>query len=103
MPFLDFSRMPLEDFRPGIKSAVQFGEQLLLAVMTLEAGLKDPGHVHPFDQCGVILKGSFLLTIAEESRSLGPGEGYFIPAGIFHSWSVPSGPVTVVDVSPKVT
>jgi hypothetical protein len=34
---------------------------------------------------------------------LGPGEGSFIPAGIFHSWSVPSGPVTVVDVSPKVT
>jgi hypothetical protein len=31
MPFFDFAQMPLKDFRPGIKSSAQVGEQLILA------------------------------------------------------------------------
>ena len=61
--FFDFSQMPLKDFRPGIKSFARLGEQLILAVMTIESGMRDEGHAHPFDQCGIVLEGVFSLTI----------------------------------------
>jgi quercetin dioxygenase-like cupin family protein len=101
MPYFDFAHMALQDFRPGIKSAVPIGEQLILAVMTIEPGMRDEGHAHPFDQCGLVLEGVFSLTIGEETRSLGPGQGYFVPAGIPHGWSTEAGPVKIMDVSAK--
>jgi quercetin dioxygenase-like cupin family protein len=101
MPFFDFSQMPLKDFRPGIKSFAQVGEQLILAVMTIESGMRDEGHAHPFDQCGLVLEGVFSLTIDGETRTLGPGEGYFVPAGIPHGWSAEAGSVKIMDVSAK--
>jgi quercetin dioxygenase-like cupin family protein len=70
-----------------------------LAVMTIEAGLEDPGHSHPFDQCGWVLEGHFRLTIGEESQILGPGQGYFIPADTAHSWAVSDKTVRLVDVA----
>ncbi len=103
MPFLDFSVLDLKDFRPGIKSWAQIGEYLIMAVMTIDAGQEDPGHFHPFDQSGLVLEGNFYLTIGEEQQSLGPGQGYFIPAGIRHAWSVKAGPVKIVDISSKTT
>jgi quercetin dioxygenase-like cupin family protein len=103
MPFINFSSVDLEDFRPGIKSWVQTGEQLIMAVMTIEAGMEDAGHSHPFDQSGLVLEGNFTLFIGEDRKSLRPGQGYFIPAGIHHGWSVPDGgPVRVLDVSAKI-
>jgi len=101
MPFYDFAQMPLKDFRPGIKSSIQAGEQLVLAVMTIESGMRDDGHAHPFDQCGMVLEGVFSLTIGGEARSLGPGQGYFVPAGIPHGWSAEKGTVKIMDVSSK--
>jgi quercetin dioxygenase-like cupin family protein len=101
MPFFDFSQMPLQDFRPGIKSFAQVGEQLILAVMTVESWRRDEGHAHPFDQCGVVLEGAFSMTIGGETRILGPGQGYFVPAGIPHGWSAELGPVRILDVSAK--
>jgi quercetin dioxygenase-like cupin family protein len=98
---MNFSRLVLQDFRPGIKSYAHLGDQLIMAVMTLEGGLKDPGHTHPFDQCGLVLEGTFSLTIGDESQKLEPGQGYFIPAGNFHAWSVTKGPVKILDVSLK--
>ena len=77
MPFFDFAQMPLKDFRPGIKSFAQVGEQLILAVMTIESGMRDDGHAHPFDQCGMVLEGVFSLTIDGETRSPGTGAGLF--------------------------
>ena len=101
MPFFDFSLMSLQDFRPGIKSFAQVGKQLIQAVMTIESGMRDEGHAHPFDQCGLVLEGVFSLTIDGETRALGPGQGYFVPAGIPHGWSTEAGPVKIMDVSAK--
>jgi len=101
MSFLDFSKIDLKDFRPGIKSWAQIGEHLIMAVMTIETGTEDPGHSHAFDQSGMVLEGTFSLTIGDRRQSLTPGQGYFIPAGIHHAWSVPAGPVKILDVSSR--
>jgi quercetin dioxygenase-like cupin family protein len=101
MPFFDFSELKLQDFRPGIKSAVHLGEQMTLAVLAIDDGKVDEGHAHPFEQCGLVLEGAFSLTIAGEPRTLGPGQGYFVPAGVLHGWSTENGPVRVLDLSAK--
>jgi quercetin dioxygenase-like cupin family protein len=101
LPFFDFNHMELRDFRPGVKSAAHFGEQMTLAVMSIDEGQADSGHGHPFEQCGVVLAGSFLLTIGEETRTLGPGQGYFVPAGVPHGWSSEKGPVKILDLSAR--
>jgi quercetin dioxygenase-like cupin family protein len=101
MPFFDFDPATLRDFRPGIKSAAYFGEQMNLAVMAIDGGQADRGHAHPFEQCGLVLEGSFSMTIGEETRILGPGRGYYIPAGVSHRWSTEKGPVRILDVSAK--
>jgi quercetin dioxygenase-like cupin family protein len=102
MPFIDFPSLDLKDFRPGIKSWAQIGEHLNMAIMTIEAGMEDDGHSHPFDQAGIVLEGSFSLFIGEDRKSLRPGQGYFIPAGTHHGWSVPDGPVKILDISAKI-
>jgi quercetin dioxygenase-like cupin family protein len=102
MPFLDFSKLDLKDFRPGIKSWAHTGEHLIMAVMTIEDGMKDSGHSHAFDQSGLVLEGTFNLTIGDEQRSLKPGPGYFIPAEIHHAWTVTDGPVRIMDISSKI-
>jgi quercetin dioxygenase-like cupin family protein len=102
MPYFDFDHWTLRDFRPGIKSAVYFGEQLTLAVMAIAGGETDAGHTHPFEQSGLVLEGSLALTIGDESRTLGPGQGYFVPAGVLHGWSAQKGPVKILDVSAKL-
>ncbi|MBI5583416.1 MAG: cupin domain-containing protein [Deltaproteobacteria bacterium] len=101
MPYFDFDHLALRDFRPGIKSVAHFGEQIILAVMHIDGGKADAGHAHPFEQCGLVLEGSFSMTIGEESRTLGPGQGYFVPAGVLHGWSTENGPVRILDVSAK--
>jgi quercetin dioxygenase-like cupin family protein len=102
MPFIDFPNLELKDFRPGVKSWAQLGEHLIMALMTIEEGKEDPGHTHPFEQAGMVLEGIFTLTVDGETQSLGPGQGYFIPAGIHHAWSVTKGPVKILDVSSKL-
>jgi hypothetical protein len=42
MPFLDFSQMPLKDFKRGIRSLARVGEQLSLAVIIMETSAKSP-------------------------------------------------------------
>jgi quercetin dioxygenase-like cupin family protein len=99
MPFFEFDH--LSDFRPGIKSSAHFGEQMTLAVMIIDGGNADTGHVHPFEQCGLVLEGFFTMTIEEETRTLGPGRGYYVPAGVRHAWATGNGPVKILDVSAK--
>ncbi len=102
MGFFDPNELELADFRPGVKSWAHLGDQLTLAVMSLEPGLSDPGHEHPFEQAGLVLAGRFELTIGPETRTLSAGQGYLVPAGVRHGWRVIAGPVTVLDVSARV-
>jgi quercetin dioxygenase-like cupin family protein len=101
MLFFDFSEWNLEDFRPGIKSRAHFGEQMTLAVMIIDGGNADTGHAHPFEQCGLVMEGFFTMTIGEETRTLGPGQGYFVPAGVAHGWATGKDPVRVLDLSAR--
>jgi quercetin dioxygenase-like cupin family protein len=102
MGFWDrIDRLSLEDFRPGIRSRAELGEKLVMALMEIEPGKEDPGHQHPFEQCGVVIEGRIEMFVAEDRRVLDPLETYFIPAEVSHGWRTFDVPARILDVSTR--
>ena len=91
----------LEDFRPGIRSKARFGDKLVMACMEIGPGREDPGHQHPFEQCGIVTDGRLEMFIGDQKRILDPMDAYFIPSGVFHGWKTFNQPVKILDISIK--
>ncbi|MFT3828097.1 MAG: cupin domain-containing protein [Opitutaceae bacterium] len=58
---------------------MRFGEAVAVAPHAHEA------------QWGVVVAGSIELTVGGETKMYGPGESYFIPAGVVHSARIAAG------------
>jgi hypothetical protein len=58
----------LEEFRPGIMSKAEFGDNLIMVCMEIGAGREDTGHKHAFDQCGIVLEGQIEMFIGADRR-----------------------------------
>ncbi|HDZ90562.1 MAG TPA: cupin domain-containing protein [Deltaproteobacteria bacterium] len=99
MGFWNLSALELEEFRPGIMSRAEFGENLTMVCMEIGPGREDTGHEHPFDQCGLVLAGEIEMFIGNERKTLKPDGTYFIPAGVPHGWKTSDKPVRLLDVS----
>lgn len=101
MGFWDLKSIPLEEFRPGILSKAEFGQNLIMAIMEISPGLEDKGHEHPYDQCGIVLEGQTEMFIGDERKNLSSMETYFIPAGVHHGFKVGDVPARILDISLK--
>ena len=101
MSFWDLGTLKLEEFRPGLMSKAEIGENLIMVCMEIEAEKEDAGHKHSFDQCGIVLSGKIEMYIGEERKILNPNEAYFIPSGVQHGWKTFDKPVKLLDVSLK--
>ncbi len=101
MPFWSLSDLVLEEFRPGIKSMAELGENLVMACMEIGPDKEDSGHEHPFEQCGVVLEGQIEMFVGDDTRVLKAKETYFIPAGVLHGWKTFDTPAKILDVSVK--
>jgi quercetin dioxygenase-like cupin family protein len=101
MGFWTLDNVQLAEFRPGIKSKVEIGNDLIMACMEIGPGQEDAGHEHDFDQCGLVLDGQMEMFIGQEQKKLGPGDAYFIPAGQRHGYKTLDQPAKVLDVSLK--
>jgi quercetin dioxygenase-like cupin family protein len=98
----NISLLHLQDFRPGIRSAAESGDNLVMACMEIGQGREDTGHQHPFEQCGIVVTGKIEMFIGNEKRVLEEMETYFIPAGTVHGWKAIDTPVRLLDVSAKI-
>ena len=101
MGIWNLSTLQLEEFRTGIMSKAEIGENLIMVCMEIGPGMEDSGHEHSFDQCGVVLDGQIEMSIGNERDTLNSNESYFIPAGVHHGWRTFSEPVRLLDVSGK--
>ena len=101
MTFWKLDTLELEEFRSGILSKAEFGDNLIMVCMEIEAGKEDSGHKHNFDQCGIVLEGQIEMYIGEERTLLNANESYFIPSGVQHGWKTFGKPVKLVDISSK--
>ena len=91
----------LQDFRPGIRTTAEFGDQLVMACMEIDPEKEDTGHQHPFEQCGVVVEGKIEMFIGDVRRILETMDTYFIPAGVIHGWKTFDVPARILDVSAK--
>ena len=101
MTFLNLDTIKLEEFRPGIMSKAEIGDNLIMVCMQIDQEKEDTGHEHTFDQCGVVIEGQIEMFINQEHRLLNANDCYFIPAGERHGWKTFKKPVKILDISPK--
>jgi quercetin dioxygenase-like cupin family protein len=101
MVFWQTDKLKLDPFRPGIASRAAIGDSLIMVCMEIEAGREDSGHLHPFDQCGMVLEGRIEMFVGDEARVLEAHDSYFIPAGVRHGWKTLAQPVKLLDICPK--
>jgi quercetin dioxygenase-like cupin family protein len=101
MSFWDLKDLKLEAFRPGIFSKAEIGDGLIMAFMEIGAHQEDSGHEHPFDQCGIVVRGRIEMFIGDRRKMLAENETYFAPAGIKHGWKTSDEPARILDVSVK--
>ena len=101
MTFWNLGNLQLKEFRPGILSKAEIGDNLIMVCMEIEAKKEDTGHKHDFDQCGIVLDGQIEMYVGEERKLLTPDESYFIPSGVQHGWKTFDKPVKLLDISLK--
>lgn len=101
MGFWDLKTLTLDEFRPGIRSKIESGKNLTMAVMETTPNKEGIAHNHPFDQCGIVVEGEIEMLIGEEKKWLKPMETYFIPAGIKHNWKTFISSAKILDVVAK--
>jgi len=101
MTFWNLGNLQLEEFRPGILSKAEIGDNLIMVCMEIEAKKEDTGHKHNFDQCGIVLDSQIEMYVGEERKLLNPDESYFIPSGVQHGWKTFDKPVKLLDISLK--
>lgn len=95
------NQMNLHEFRPGIRSTAEFGDTLVMACMEISPEKEDAGHLHPFEQCGIVVEGKIEMFIGEVRHILEAMDTYFIPTGVIHGWKTFDVPARILDVSTK--
>ncbi len=99
MAFWNLSTLLLEEFRPGIMSKAEIGDNLIMVCMQIDSGMEDIGHEHSFDQCGIVLEGQIEMFVDQDRQLLKANECYYIPAGVHHGWKTFDNSVKILDIS----
>lgn len=82
------------------RKTLAFGESTLLTEFRLEAGNSLPRHAHNEEQTGYLVSGAILLTIGDETFSVGPGDSWCIPGNVEHSAEILSDALAIEVFSP---
>ena len=83
---------------PGIGMRSLTGKQIMLNMVLIEPGAVVPVHSHENEQAGYIVRGNLILTIGDETRTLGPGDCYVAPANVPHGATTDERGCEVLDV-----
>ena len=96
--FNELAGMQPQDIWNGVAVRAVHGERITLGVVELDPDSVVPEHRHENEQLGIVLSGSLTFRVGDESRVLGPGGTWRIPANVPHE--VVTGPdgAVVLDV-----
>src|SRR5262249_35720882 len=81
-----------------IKIRTCAGEHIQMSLADIPARVAVPTPTHPNEQVGIIISGDLSFTIADETRTLKPGDMFRIPTGVPHSVIALDQPVRVLDI-----
>jgi quercetin dioxygenase-like cupin family protein len=82
----------------GVNVRAVHGERITLGVVELEPDSVVPEHRHENEQLGIVLSGSLTFRVGDESRELGPGGTWRIPANTPHEVVTGADGAVVLDV-----
>ena len=94
---VDWSEVPSEPVRPGVRRRGFGTRDMLLVMNECEPGMDLRPHSHEFDQVALITKGRAIYHIGETPNEVGPGSVMLIPAGVEH-YIEPLGEETVENI-----
>jgi quercetin dioxygenase-like cupin family protein len=85
----------------GVTAQAVEGDRTTLAVVELEPGTTVPEHRHDNEQLGVLIRGSMLFRVGDETRDLAPGDTWRILSDVPHEATAgPQGAIAVECFTP---
>jgi quercetin dioxygenase-like cupin family protein len=84
MPFIDLAQLTEKEQIKGFHGRAIHTGTMSFLYWTVEAGASIPIHEHLHEQVAHVLKGSFELTVAGETKILEPGMVAMIPPHVPH-------------------
>lgn len=85
MPFYDINEQTQINVFKGVTVKTIHGDKLMMSYVHLQPNSIVTEHSHFHEQMGMVLEGTFELTIDGESRTLKKGDAYLIPSHVKHS------------------
>ena len=82
--FADLEGLGPQDIWNGVSVRAVHGERITFGIVELDADAAVPEHSHENEQLGIVLSGSLTFRIGDETRTLGSGDTYVIPANLPH-------------------
>ena len=77
--------IPWEPAGEGIRRQILgYDGQIMLVKVHFDKGVTAPKHEHYHSQVSYVESGSFELTIGDEVRVIGPGDGYYVEPDVLH-------------------
>ena len=100
-PFGSWNGVEPHALFPGVGLHAIGGEQVLLCRVTYEPGTTVTRHAHETtEQVMWIVDGSLTMTVADETRELGPGDVVVVNRGVEHELRSPGGVTFVEALAP---
>lgn len=98
MPFIDTNELEVREPRPGWKGRFVHSASMTFGYWDVAAGSSVHEHAHPNEEVWHVIDGELELTVAGETRLLGPGSVAVIPAETPHEVkALTDGRAIVVD------
>ena len=68
----------------GIEAQIVSGQHMHMIRTVYPPGAIYDMHEHPHEQFSLLLSGRLQLTVGDETREIGPGDGWYAPGGVPH-------------------
>jgi len=100
--FIDTNRLDAKELRKGWRGRFFHSRKMTFAYYDVKSGASIHEHSHPNDEVWSVIDGQLEITIARESRVIGPGCAVVIPPNTPHSVkAITDSRVIVVDHPPR--
>ena len=85
MPFIDIKKLSVKEPRAGWQGRFFHSEAMTFGYYSVVAGASIHEHAHENDEVWNVIEGELAITVADQTRRLGPGEAAVVPPNAVHS------------------
>jgi quercetin dioxygenase-like cupin family protein len=96
--FVNWEAITPRTIAPGVTIRVFSSAQLMLSMVLMDPGAVIPPHQHRHEQMGIWLEGDATAVIGGQERPVRPGDCYYIPGNVEHSFRVGPAGARALDI-----